>query len=53
MQDIIELGIRSLGVAVLWLLTFGRYRASKDGLLLEGATGLCAIAAACYLLYAW
>jgi hypothetical protein len=52
MQDLIEASVRGIGYAMLWLLTFGRYRSTHDSLLLEGGVGLTAVAAALYAGYA-
>jgi hypothetical protein len=47
---LIEDAIRGIGVAVLWLLSLGRYRPDgQGGLLLEGAVGLLAVAVVIWL----
>jgi hypothetical protein len=51
-QDLIEASVRVIGVAVLKLLSFGRYKSEPDVLLLEGGVGLAVVAVAIYLVYA-
>jgi hypothetical protein len=51
-QDLIEASVRVIGVAVLKLLSFGRYKSEPDALLLEGGVGLAVVAVAIYLVYA-
>jgi hypothetical protein len=52
MQDIIEGLIRGVGYLALRLVTFGRYRSSRDSHLSEGAIGFGLVALFAYLLYA-
>lgn len=52
MQDIIEGLIQGIGYLALRLVTFGRYKSSRDGRLAEGAIGLGLIALAGYVMYA-
>ncbi len=50
----IEDGIRVVGLFVLKILTFGRYRsAGSSTLLVEGGVGLLTIAAVLALLVSW
>jgi hypothetical protein len=51
-QELIEELIRGVGYLALWLVTFGRYRGSRDSRLSEGAIGFGFVALAVYLLYA-
>ena len=50
---VIQDGIRWLGVVVLKVMTFGRYRSAESRLLIEGGTGLVFIAAVTWVLYRW
>jgi hypothetical protein len=52
-ETLLDLVLRSIGWAVLKIVTLGRYRGwGRDDLLVEGAVGLSAIALAIYLAYA-
>ncbi len=51
-ESIVEFVPRTIGWAVLKVVTFGRYHGFTDGdRLVEGAVGLLAIAGACYGIY--
>jgi hypothetical protein len=51
-QDLIEASVRVIGVAVLKLISIGRYKPTRDPLLLEGGVGLVVVAVAIYVVYA-
>jgi hypothetical protein len=51
---VIEGGLRTIGWAVLKVVTFGRYRGFKpDDLVLEGSVGVASLALVGYGVYRW
>ena len=50
-QFLVEDLVRGVGFGVLKLVTAGAYRSGGNGLLLEGCTGLLAVASFFYFLY--
>ena len=53
MQEVVETAIRLVGVSLLKLVTFGRYRSDRASLVAEGALGLLVIAAVTWSSYRW
>ena len=53
MQELLEEGVRLVGIGALKLVTFGRYRSDKHSLVAEGGLGLLLIAALFWCAYYW